>query len=142
MNAHTVQIRERDLSLRRKAASISIGVGIALLLIKFAAYGLTGSAAALSDALESIINVAASGFAFLSILISARPPDESHPYGHGKIEFFSAGFEGALIVVAAIAIIWTAVPAFFHPKALPGLDIALAMLVVGGIVAPCYWKIY
>ena len=134
MSANTARISQKDLQLRRKAAMVSIGVGIALLLIKFTAYWLTGSAAVLSDALESIINVAASGFAFLSILISARPPDESHPYGHGKIEFFSAGFEGALIVIAAIAIIWTAVPAFFHPKALPGLDIALGLLVAGGIV--------
>ncbi len=134
MSANTARISQKDLQLRRKAAMVSIGVGIALLLIKFTAYWLTGSAAVLSDALESIINVAASGFAFLSILISARPPDESHPYGHGKIEFFSAGFEGALIVIAAIAIIWTAVPAFFHPKALPGLGIALGLLVAGGIV--------
>ena len=134
MSATTVQISERDLQLRRKAATVSITVGIVLLLIKFTAYWFTGSAAVLSDALESIINVVASGFAFLSILISARPPDESHPYGHGKIEFFSAGFEGALIVIAAIAIIWTAIPAFFEPKALSGLDIALALLIVGGIV--------
>jgi len=134
MSANLFRISESDLNLRRKAATISIGVGVALLAIKFAAYWLTGSAAVLSDALESIINVVASGFAFLSILISARPPDESHPYGHGKIEFFSSGFEGALIVVAAVAIIWTAVPAFFHPKPLPGLDIALALLVAGGIV--------
>ncbi len=134
MSIQTVQINARDLRLRRRAATISIGVGIILLLIKFAAYWLTGSTAVLSDALESIINVVASGFAFLSILISARPPDETHPYGHGKIEFFSAGFEGALIVIAAITIIWTAIPGFFHPKALPGLDIALVLLVIGGIV--------
>ena len=134
MSANTVQISDRDLRLRRKAATISIAVGVILLIIKFAAYWLTGSAAVLSDALESIINVVASGFAFLSIAISARPPDETHPYGHGKIEFFSAGFEGALIVIAAIAIIWTAVPAFFHPKELPGLDIALVLLVIGGVV--------
>jgi cation diffusion facilitator family transporter len=123
-----------DIKLRRRAAIISIVVAISLLMIKFVAYYLTGSAAVLSDALESIINVVASGFAFLSIIISARPPDESHPYGHGKIEFFSAGFEGALIVLAAIAIIWAAVPTLLHPKILPSLDIALILLIVGGAV--------
>ncbi len=127
-------LEPRELRLRRRAAILSMVVGVSLLVIKFVAYGLTGSTAVLSDALESIINVVASGFAFLSILISAWPPDESHPYGHGKIEFFSAGFEGALIVIAALAIIWTAIPAFFHPKPLPGLDIALLLLVAGGIV--------
>ncbi len=134
MTTHPTQFSQSDLRLRRQAASISIGVGISLLLIKFAAYWLSGSTAVLSDALESIINVVASGFAFLSILISARPPDETHPYGHGKIEFFSAGFEGALIVMAAIAIIWTAIPTLLHPKELPSLDIALALLVIGGVV--------
>ena len=134
MSANTVQFSQQDLSLRRRAATISIMVGISLLILKFGAYFLTGSTAVLSDALESIINVVASGFAFLSIIISARPPDKSHPYGHGKIEFFSAGFEGSLIVVAAIVIIWTAVPALFNPPELPKLDFALVLLVIGGIV--------
>ncbi|RUA15574.1 MAG: hypothetical protein DSY55_05975 [Clostridia bacterium] len=134
MPVNAAQFSQKDLALRRRAATISIAVGVSLLLIKFGAYWLTGSTAVLSDALESIINVVASGFAFLSIIISARPPDKSHPYGHGKIEFFSAGFEGALIVVAAFAIIWTAVPALFNPPELPRLDFALLLLVVGGIV--------
>lgn len=72
--------------------------------LKSYAYWLTGSSAILSDALESIINVVASAFALWSVLLSAKPPDESHPYGHGKIEFFSAGFEGALIILAAAGI--------------------------------------
>jgi len=133
MPATTAQFSQEDLRLRRRAAIISMTVGVSLLLIKFAAYYLTGSTAVLSDALESIINVVASGFAFLSIIISARPPDKSHPYGHGKIEFFSAGFEGALIVIAALAILWTAIPAFLHPKILPRLDFALLLLVIGGV---------
>jgi len=123
-----------DLALRRRAAFISIGVGISLLVIKFAAYALTGSAAVLSDALESIINVVASGFALFSILQSARPADKSHPYGHGKVEFFAAGFEGGLIVVAAIAILWTAIPKFLDPTPLTRLDLGLVLLVIGGVV--------
>ena len=132
MSANAAQFSHQDLALRRRAATVSIVVGVSLLLIKFGAYFLTGSTAVLSDALESIINVVASSFAFISILISARPPDKTHPYGHGKIEFFSAGFEGALIIVAAFAIIWTAVPALLHPPELPRLDFALLLLVAGG----------
>ncbi len=120
--------------LRRRAAFISIGVGVSLLVIKFAAFAVTGSAAVLSDALESIINVVASGFSFFAILQGARPADESHPYGHGKVEFFAAGFEGALIIVAAIAIFWTAIPRFFTPTPLTRLDIGLVLLIIGGIV--------
>ncbi len=134
MSSNIAQFSLRNQSLRRRAAMVSIAVGVGLLLIKFSAYYLTHSTAVLSDALESIINVVASSFAFLSITISARPPDESHPYGHGKIEFFSAGFEGALIVIAAITIIWAALPELLHPAQLPELDFALALLVVGGAV--------
>ena len=134
MPVNAAQFSQKDLALRRRAATVSIAVGVSLLVIKFGAYYLTGSTAVLSDALESIINVVASGFAFLSIIISARPPDKTHPYGHGKIEFFSAGFEGALIVIAAFAIIWTAVPALLNPPELPRLDFALLLLVVGGVV--------
>ncbi len=122
-----------DLTLRRRAATLSISIGILLLVIKFIAFALTGSKAVLSDALESIINVIASGFAFYSILRSARPADVRYPYGYGNIEFFSAGFEGALIIVAAIAILWSAIPAFFRPTVLTQLDIALVLLVVGGL---------
>ena len=79
-------------------------VGVGLMGLKFYGYWITGSSAILSDALESIINVVASGFGLGSVVVSAKPADESHPYGHGKIEFFSAGFEGALIILAAAGI--------------------------------------
>ena len=71
--------------LKLRAAGLSVFVGIALMAAKFVAWRLTGSAAVLSDAAESIINVAASIFAFITIKVSALPPDENHPYGHGKI---------------------------------------------------------
>ena len=123
-----------DLQLRQRAMLISVIVGIALLVIKFLAATFTGSAAILSDALESIINVVASVFAFYSITLSAQPPDRSHPYGHGKIESFSAGFEGALIILAALAIVWKAVPAFSTPQPLAQLDVGI-WLVLGAAVA-------
>ena len=76
---------------------LSLGISLLLTVVKFAAYFFTHSVAILSDALESIINVVAGGFACYSIYLTGRPKDENHPYGHGKVEFFSIGFEGALI---------------------------------------------
>jgi cation diffusion facilitator family transporter len=108
--------------------SISVAVSAILMALKFYTYYLTGSAAILSDALESIINVVASGFALWSVIIAAKPPDTSHPYGHGKIEYFSAGFEGALITIASGGIIWQALPAIWNPGVLPGLDYGLLIL--------------
>jgi cation diffusion facilitator family transporter len=118
-----------DLKIRLLAISASLVVGAALMGVKFYAYWLTGSAAILSDALESIINVAASAFALGSIIFAARLPDASHPYGHGKIEYFSAGFEGALIILAALGIFRQAWPQIFHPHALPHLGGGLLIIV-------------
>lgn len=81
---------------------LALVVGSALMGVKFVAYFLTGSAVVFSDAVESIVNVAAAGFALYSIVLAHRPADATHPYGHGKVEFFSAGFEGGMILVAAL----------------------------------------
>ena len=88
--------------------------------MKFIAFYLTDSAAILSDALESIINVVAAAFALGSIIIAAKSPDPDHPYGHGKVEYFSAGFEGALIVLAALGIFYAAWPRSSTPRSSPG----------------------
>ena len=114
---------------RLLAISLSVVVSMGLMALKFYAYWLTGSAAILSDALESIINVVASTFALGSIIFAARSPDPSHPYGHGKIEFFSAGFEGALIILAAFGIFYQAWPRIFQPHDLPHLGGGLLILV-------------
>jgi cation diffusion facilitator family transporter len=119
---------------RLTAISLSLIVGIILMAAKFYVYRMTHSSAVLSDALESIINVAASAFAFWSILLAARPPDESHPYGHGKIEYFSAGFEGALIILAAIGIFKLGVSRIIHPHPLPQLGEGLMILLAAGVV--------
>lgn len=124
----------QDLTLRRRMILLSVVVGMVLLVIKFFAAAFTGSAAILSDALESIINVVASVFAFYSITLSAQPPDRSHPYGHGKIESFSAGFEGALIILAALVIIWQAVPAFFMPRPLAQLNVGILLILGAAVV--------
>ncbi|NJB66845.1 cation diffusion facilitator family transporter [Desulfobaculum xiamenense] len=110
-----------------RAITVSFVAGVCILLFKFAAYALSGSAALLSDALESIINVVASAFAMWSVHVSLTPPDENHPYGHGKIEYFSVLFEGALILLAAAGIVATSVPKVLHPQPLPKLDVAMAI---------------
>ena len=104
---------QRDTRVRLRAGMISLVVGIALLWAKFWAYQLTGSTAVLSDALESIVNVVAALFALGSLMFAGRPADRNHPYGHGKIEYFAAAFEGGLIAFAAILIIYEAGRGFF-----------------------------
>jgi len=116
------------------AITLSFAVGAVLMAAKFYAFHLTRSSAVFSDALESIINVVASAFAFASIVMAARPPDKSHPYGHGKVEYFSAGFEGALIIIAAIGIFKTGWNHIFHPQTLPNLTDGLYILLGAGLV--------
>ena len=98
-----------DARIRLRAALISLVVATLILAAKYQAYRLTGSTAVLSDALESIVNVLAAVFALGGLLFAGRPADRNHPYGHGKIEFFSAAFEGGLIAFASILIVYEAV---------------------------------
>lgn len=119
---------------RLAAIILSLFVGTALMAAKFYAYHLTHSSAIFSDALESIINVVASAFALGSIVLAARPPDRSHPFGHGKVEYFSAGFEGALIIIAAIGIFKSAWHHILHPQELPNLTSAILVLLGAGVI--------
>jgi cation diffusion facilitator family transporter len=123
-----------NLRNRLIAISASLAIGLGLMAIKFIAFRLTGSAAILSDALESIINVVAAAFALTSILIAAKSPDPTHPYGHGKIEYFSAGFEGALIILAALGIFYKAWPRLLHPQAIPKLEVGLLLILGAALV--------
>ncbi len=116
------------------AISASLLIGAGLMAIKFLAFYLTGSAAILSDALESIINVVAAGFAMGSIIVAAKSPDPDHPYGHGKVEYFSAGFEGALIILAALAIFYEAWPRLLHPQAIPTLEKGTLLILSTALV--------
>ena len=101
-----------------RTALQSVLVALLVLGLKYLAYELTGSVALYSDALESIINVAAAVGAYLALRVSARPADAGHPYGHSKAEYFSAVAEGVLIVLAAISIAVSAWPLFFAPRVL------------------------
>lgn len=116
------------------AISLSFIIGALLMAAKFYAYRITHSSAILSDALESIINVVASAFALGSIILAAKPPDASHPYGHGKIEFFSAGFEGALIILAAFGIFKTGISHILNPHDLPHLQSGMLILLSASVV--------
>jgi len=95
-----------EAALLRFAMRLSLGTGFLMLAIKVSAYWITGSVAILSDAAESVVHVVAVSFAAYSLSVSQKPPDRSHHYGHEKIAFFSAGFEGAMIVLAAFYIIF------------------------------------
>src|SRR5689334_16646278 len=97
-----------------RAAGLSLGVGTALMAVKFVAYLLTGSAVIFADAMESIVNVLAAGFAVYALYYAHQPADRSHPYGHGKIEFVSAGFEGGMILLAALAGAGKAIDSLVH----------------------------
>src|SRR5580693_6456732 len=92
-----------------RAILVSLCVGIVMLGVKFLAYYYTHSAAILSDALEGIVNIVAAGFATFALSTAHRPADVDHPYGHGKIEFLSAAFEGGMIILAALLIFGTAI---------------------------------
>ena len=99
--------------------------GIFLTLIKFLAYHLTHSNAVLTDALESIINIIAAAFGLFTLVYASKPKDENHPYGHGKMEFFAVGFEGALIVFAGCGMIYKAMLSFYSESKINQLDIGI-----------------
>src|SRR6187549_2152252 len=90
-------------------AWLSIGAALLTFLFKLAAWRFTGSVSMLSDALESLANLAAACFALASLTVAARPADEDHAYGHSKAEYFAGGVEGGLIIIAAAGIGWAAV---------------------------------
>ncbi len=105
-----------------------------LLAIKFTAYFSTHSNAILTDALESIVNVAAGAFALFSVYYAARPKDHNHPYGHGKIEFLSAGFEGGMIFAAGLMMMFKGVLAFRQQPAIHSVDFGLYLSVLAAVV--------
>ena len=100
---------DADRKALRFAMTLSLVIGCLMFVMKVSAYLLTGSAAILSDAAESVVHVAAVFFAAYSLRLSYKPADDEHMYGHAKISFFSAGFEGAMIILAAIYIIYESI---------------------------------
>lgn len=122
-------VEARHSSAARLAAG-SVAVAVAVLALKAMAWWVTGSVALYADALESIVNVAAALAALLAVRLSALPADANHPYGHSKVEYFSAVLEGALIIVAALLILHEAWGAFQEPRAPEQARIGLAVAAV------------
>lgn len=122
---------ERD---KKKAALLSLLIGFVMFFLKIFAFAITGSSAILSDAIESIVHIFATSIAFISLLISLKPPDETHPYGHGKIEYFSAGFEGGLIIVAALSIIFFAIEDLIFGIELQQLDVGAYLIFAASAI--------
>ena len=109
-------------------------LSVVLLFVKIGAYYITNSVAILTDALESIVNVIAGFVGLFSLYISAKPHDEDHPYGHGKIEFVSAAMEGSMIFVAGFLIIYNAVKNIIYPESLHQLDLGMALICGTAVV--------
>ena len=120
--------------LKKRTAILSLVVGILLFGAKVIAYFLTGSSAIFSDASESIVHILATGMALFSIILSSKPADKTHLYGHGNIEYFSAGIEGALIFIAAIVIIYHAVLDIINVPQLKELNIGVIIIACVGLV--------
>lgn len=99
-----------------------------MLVLKMGAYLLTGSHAILSDAMESVVHIAATGFVVFCVIYADRPADEDHPYGHGKIEGFSVGFEGGLIFIAGISIIWETTRGYLDGHQVQALEKGMLMI--------------
>src|SRR5207253_4703555 len=113
---------------------LSILAAILTLALKFTAYWLTGSVGLLSDAAESVVNLLAATTAFFSLWYAAQPVDRTHTYGHEKIEYFSSGLEGTLILTAAGGIAWYAVRKLFAPELPKNLNIGLAVGLAASVV--------
>jgi cation diffusion facilitator family transporter len=122
-----------DRATRLRAGTVSVFAAIVIFVVKFVAYQLTGSTAILSDALESVVNIVAATFTLVSLAIASMPADESHPYGHGKVEFLASGFEGGAIAFAALVIVYQAVQAILFGREVADLDAGLALVVAAGL---------
>ncbi len=119
---------------RIRLALLSIGAGTAILGLKYLSYVLSGSVALKSDAIESIVNVVAAMFALGAVVFAGKPADKNHPYGHGKIEHFSAAFEGGLISLAAAFILYEAAKGFISGVEFKNLGLGMALGLVAGIL--------
>lgn len=120
--------------IRKKAALISFSVGVLMFVMKTGGYLITNSAAILSDAMESVVHVIATGITLYIVMLIGRPADRNHPYGYGKAEYFSAGAEGSLIVIAAIAICYEASRDIIQGSHLKALDVGAWVVGLAGAI--------
>ncbi len=125
---------KNEIKLKKRVALISLSIGVVMFLAKTGAFLITGSAAIFSDAAESVVHVLATSMVFYSIILSSKPADRSHLYGHGNIEYFSVGVEGILIVFAAAFIIYTAAIDIIYGSVLKQLSIGVIIISFAGII--------
>ncbi len=118
----------------RSFALLSIGAALLTIGLKLGAYFITGSVGLLSDALESVVNLVAAVIAFWALTIADRPPDEEHAYGHSKVEYFSSGVEGGLILLAAGSIALAAIGRLRQPQPLEAIGLGLSISVVAAAI--------
>jgi cation diffusion facilitator family transporter len=118
----------------RRFAYLSIAAAVVTIAVKALAYRMTGSVGLLSDAIESVVNLAAAVVALVMIAVSEKPADDEHAYGHSKAEYFSSAIEGGLIVLAAASIAVTAVPRLLHPQPLENLGLGLAVSLGASLI--------
>lgn len=123
-----------DRRLLSRYALLSIIAALTTIALKAVAYVLTGSVGLLSDALESLVNLAGAVMAMTMLTIAARPPDEDHHYGHDKAEYFSSGVEGALILIAAVSIGIAAVQRFMNPAPLEQVGLGLSVSITASLI--------
>jgi len=109
---------------------VSALVAMVTIVLKTLAWWFTDSIGLLSDAMESVVNLASAMFGLLMVTLAAQPPDEEHPYGHHKAEYFSAGFEGILILVAALCIIWAALHRLWDPQPVQQIGLGLVLSII------------
>jgi cation diffusion facilitator family transporter len=118
----------------RRYAWLSIGAAVVTIALKTVAWRLTGSVGLLSDALESVVNLATAALALAMLTVALRPPDHDHAFGYGKAEYVASGAEGALILVAAAGIAWAAVGRLLHPQALDRAGLGVLVSTGASIV--------
>lgn len=117
-----------------KYAWLSVGTAVLTISIKYIAYLVTGSVGLFSDALEGIVNLVAALVVLTTLKIVEQPPDETHPYGHDKAEYFSSGIEGTLIVIAALTILYTSVQRLLTPEPLEQVGLGLILALVASAI--------
>ena len=118
----------------RQALLLSLAAALTTIAMKTGAWWLTGSIGYLSDALESVVNLAGAGFALWMVSYAQRPADEDHQYGHGKAEYFSAAFEGGLIFIAALIILLTAGERLLNPQPIDALGLGTLLSVGASLI--------
>lgn len=125
---------EKNLLMKKQAAWLSLIIGFLMFIFKTLAYLITDSTAIFSDAAESVVHVAATGMALYSIYLSAKPADEDHLYGHGNVEYFSAGVEGFLIILAAFTIIYSSIKDLIFGVETSSLDVGTIIIAIASVV--------